>query len=129
MYEQFNSQFLALGKNFADAAVKAQGLALAGFERIADIQMKSFENRLNATVEFLSQATEVRDLEAAKSFMPKGMELAKATAEQMYATSQEVANVSMKTNEAIGSLLKGSFEMTNDSMVKQAAAVKKAASK
>lgn len=129
MFEQMNSQAMALGKSYSDAAIKAQSLALAGFERIADIQMKSFESRLNATVEFLSQASEVRDMEAAKSFMPKGMELAKATAEQMFATSQEVANVSIKTNEAIGGLLKGSFEMTNDSMVKQAAAVKKAASK
>lgn len=129
MFEQMNSQAMALGKSYSDAALKAQGLALAGFERIADIQMKSFENRLNATVEFLSQASEVRDMEAAKSFMPKGMELAKSTAEKMYATSQEVANVSMKTNEAIGSLLKGSFEMTNTAMAKQAASVKKAASK
>ena len=37
MYEQINSQFLSLGKTFADAAVKAQGVALAGFEKIADV--------------------------------------------------------------------------------------------
>lgn len=129
MFEQMNSQALALGKSYSDTALKAQSLALAGFERIADLNLKAFESRLNATVEFWSQAAEVRDLEAAKTFFPKGVQLAKDTAEKMYSTSQEVVNVTVKTNEALGSLLKGSFEATNDSLTQQAAVVKKAVTK
>ena len=48
MYEQINSQFLSLGKTFADAAVKAQGVALAGFEKIADVQLKAVEKQVNS---------------------------------------------------------------------------------
>lgn len=129
MFEQLNSQALALGKSYSDTALKAQGLALAGFERIADINLKTFENRFNATVEFWSQAIEVRDLEAAKTVLPKGVQLAKDTAEKLYATSQEVVSVTVKTNEALGSLLKGSLEATSSSLNQQAATVKKAVSK
>lgn len=129
MFEQMNSQALALGKTYSDTALKAQSLALAGFERIADLNIKAFESRLNATVEFWSQAAEVRDLEAAKTFFPKGAQLVKDSAEKLYSTSQEVVNVTVKTNEALGSLIKGSFEATNESLVQQAAVVKKSVSK
>ena len=129
MIEQMNSQMLAMGKNYADMAMKFQSLTMAGFERIADLQLKTFENRMSATAEFLSEASEVRDLEAAKAFFPKGVQLAKESAEKLYATSQEVFGVTLKTNEAIGSLVKGSFEMANENMTKQADTVKKAVSK
>ncbi|MEO8459524.1 MAG: phasin family protein [Dokdonella sp.] len=129
MIEQMNSQMLAMGKNYADMAMKFQSLTMAGFERIADLQLKTFENRMSATAEFLSEASEVRDLEAAKAFFPKGVQLAKESAEKLYATSQEVFGVTLKTNEAIGSLVKGSFEMANENMAKQADVVKKAVSK
>jgi phasin family protein len=127
MYEQFNSQLLALGKNFADATVKAQGLTLAGFERIADLQLKAVENHLNASTAFWSEAAEVRDLEGAKAIWPKGVQLAKDSAEKLYSTNQEVLAVTLKTNEALGNLLKGSFEATNETVARQVNAVKKAA--
>lgn len=130
-YEQFNtqfgSQFLAFGKNLADTAVKAQGLTLEGFERIAELQIKTFENRVNAAVDFWSQAAEVRDLEGAKSIWPKGVQLAKESAEKLYSTGQEVLGVTVKTNEAIGELVRGQFEAANDSVTKQVNAAKKAA--
>lgn len=127
MYEQFNSQFLALGKSFADASVKAQSLALAGFERIADLQLKAVENHVNASSAFWSEASEVRDLEGAKAIWPKGVQLAKDSAEKLYSTNQEVLGVTLKTNEALGNLLKGSFEATNETVARQVNAVKKAA--
>ena len=67
MFEQINTQTLSLGKSYADAFVKAQGLALAGFERITELNLKTFEDRVKASVEFWTAAAEVRDLEAAKS--------------------------------------------------------------
>ena len=128
MYEQMNSQFLSLGKNFADAAVKAQSVALASFEKIADQQLKAVENHVNASSAFLSEASEVRDFDGAKAIWPKGIQLAKESAEKLYSTNQEVLGLTLKTNEALGNLIKGSFEATNETVTKQVNAVKKAAS-
>ena len=128
MYEQMNSQFLSLGKSFADAAVKAQSVALASFEKIADLQLKAVENHVNASSAFLSEASEVRDFDGAKAIWPKGIQLAKESAEKLYSTNQEVFGLTLKTNEALGNLIKGSFEATNETVTKQVNAVKKAAS-
>src|SRR5690606_813407 len=128
MYEQMNSQFLSLGKNFADAAVKAQSVALAGFESIAGLQLKSVENHVNASTAFWAEASEVRAFEAAKAIWPKGIQLAKESAEKLYATNQEVVGLTLKTNEQLGNLIKGSFEATNEAVTKQVNSVKKAAS-
>jgi phasin family protein len=128
MYEQINSQFLSLGKNFADAAFKAQGIALAGFEKIADLQLKAVENQVNVSSAFWSQASEVRDFEGAKAIWPKGVQLAKESAEKLYSTNQEVIGLTLKTNEQIGNLIKGSFEATNETVAKNVNAARKAAS-
>ena len=130
MYEQFNTPSLALGKGYADAFVKAQGIALAGMERIAELNMKVFEDRMKASIEFWSEAVEVRDMEGAKAIWPKSIQLAKESAEKLYANGQEVANVTAKTSEALGSIAKGSLESTsetmNETMTKQASAARKA---
>ncbi len=128
MYEQMNSQFLSLGKNFADAAVKAQSVALASFESITGLQLKAVENHVNASSAFWAEASEVRDFEGAKAIWPKGIQLAKESAEKLYATNQEVIGLTLKTNEQIGNLIKGSFEATNEAVTKQVNAAKKAAS-
>ena len=127
MYEQINSQVLALSKSFADTAFKAHSLAVEGFERITDLQLKTLENRVSATVEFWSEAAEVRDFDALKSFWPKGVNLVKETTEKFYANGQEVFGLTLKTSEALGQLAKGSFESANDSFTKQVAAVTKKA--
>jgi hypothetical protein len=127
MYEQINTQFLAIGKSFADNAFKAHSLATEGLERITDLQMKTFENRVNATVEFWSEAAEVRDFDALKSFWPKGVNLVKETSEKFYANGQEVFGLGLKTAEALGQLAKGNFEIANDNFNKQVNVAKKAA--
>lgn len=126
MFEQINNQSMALGKSYADAFTQAQSLAMAGFERITELNLKTFEDRLKASVDFWSEVAEIRDMETAKTVFPKGVQLAKDSAEKIYANSQEVFGVSMKTSEAIGSLAKGSFENTNETLAKQAHAAKKA---
>jgi len=131
MFEQINFQPLAFGKNYTDAFVKAQGLALAGFERITELNLKTFEDRVKASVDFWSEAAEVRDIEAAQAFFPKGAQFVKESAEKLYANNQEVLGVSLKTSEAIGALAKSSFEtaskQVNDTIAKTAKATKKAA--
>ncbi|HEY6545141.1 MAG TPA: phasin family protein [Dokdonella sp.] len=127
MFEQINSQNAALGKSYADTFVKAQGLALAGFERITELNLKAFEERMKASVEFWTEAAEVRDFEGLKTISEKGVQLAKESAEKLYANSQEVFGVSLKTSEALGSLAKGSLENTSEAINKQAATARKAA--
>jgi phasin family protein len=127
MFEQMNTQTAALGKSYTDAFVKAQGLALAGFERITELNLKAFEERVKASVEFWTEAAEVRDFEGLKSISEKGVQLAKESAETLYANSQEVFGVSLKTSEALGSLAKGSLENTSEAITKQAATARKAA--
>jgi phasin family protein len=126
MYEQINTQVLAMSKSFADTAFKAHSLAVEGLERIADLQLKALEKNVSATVEFWSEAAEVRDFDAMKAFWPKGVNLVKETTEKLYANSQEVFGVTLKTTEALGQLAKGSFEVANDNFTKQVSAVKKA---
>ncbi|MGA9342570.1 MAG: phasin family protein [Rhodanobacteraceae bacterium] len=119
MFDQINSQAMAFSKSYTDTIAKMQTLTMEGFERIAAVQMKAFENRMNAAVEFCSEASEVRDFEGAKAIWPKGIQLAKDNAETLYATGQEVVGVTLKTNEAIGELVKGSIDSANDSVTRQ----------
>lgn len=126
MFEPFNSkQALALSKQFTDAAFKAHTLAIAGLEKVVDLQLKTFENRVNATVEFFSEAAEARGLEDARTLFPKSVALAKDSAEKFYAVSQELVGLSLKTGEAIGDVFKGSFEAANEFAKPVAAAAKK----
>ncbi len=122
MFEQINSQMLNASKQFADAAFKAQGIAFEGFEKAVNVQVKAVENRWNATLEFLGEAAEVNNIEAIKAFLPKGVALVRETAEKTYATSQELVNVGVKTNEALTGLAKGQLEAANEAFVKPVAA-------
>jgi hypothetical protein len=121
MFEQFNSQFVAATKQFADSALKANSLAMQNFERAVGVQLKTFETGVNATVAFLGEAAEVRDLEGAKAIFPKGVALVKSSTEQFYNAGQEVFGQTLKTSEAIGQLYKSQFDAANDGLVKTAA--------
>ena len=127
MYEQMNTQALAFSKTFADTAFKANSLAVEGFERITSLQLKALEARVAATVEFWSEAAEVRDFDGFKSIWPKGVNLVKETTEKLYANGQEVFSLAVKTSEALGQLAKGSIENASDTFNKQVSVVKKAA--
>jgi phasin family protein len=119
MSEYFNPQALTLSKSFADAAFKANTLALESLERITSLQFKALENRLSATADFVAEASEVRDFDDMKTVWPKGVNLVKETAEKFYANSQELFGITVKTGEALGQIAKGSFELANDSIKKQ----------
>lgn len=128
MFEQFNSkQMVALSRQFADTAFKAHGLAIAGMERAFDLQIKAFENRVNATVEFWAEASEIRDIEGARKLSAKGVTIAKDAAEKAYVNAQEIVGLTIKTNEAIGELVKGSLENANETLVKPVTASTKKA--
>lgn len=114
MFQQIDTkQFFAFGKQFADAAFRAQGLAVEHFDRAFNAQLKTVENRVAANIEFWSAASEVRDIEAARALVPKSVQLAKDSAEQFVALSQELTGLSVKTAEAFGDVARGSLETIN----------------
>lgn len=116
MFTQINSQFVSMTKQFADSALKANSLALANFEQLVGLQLKTVESRVNATVSFLGEAAEVRDMEGAKAIWPKGVNLARESAEQFYGVTQEAFGQTLKTSEAIGTLVKDQFEAANEAV-------------
>ena len=132
MFEQINSQFVTLTKQFADSALKANSLALQNFEHAVGVQLKTFEAGVTQAVAFLGEAAEVRDIEGMKTIFPKGVQLVKQSGEQFYNAGQEVFGQSLKTGEAIGQLYKAQFDAANDnvrSTVNAAAATAQATAK
>jgi hypothetical protein len=132
MFEQINSQFVTLTKQFADSALKANSLALQNFEHAVGVQLKTFEAGVSQAVAFMGEAAEVRDIEGVKAIFPKGVQLVKLSSEQFYNAGQEVLGQSLKTGEAIGQLYKAQFDAANDnvrSTVNAAAATAQATAK
>lgn len=114
MYEQIQSQMINMSKQFANAALQANTLALQNAQNLIGLQFKTLEERLNANVAFFGQASEARDMEDLKTIMPKGMELAKETAERFAAVGQEMIAAQVKTNQAIAELVKSQVEAANE---------------
>ncbi len=129
MFENVSSQFVSLGKQVAENAFKAQLLALESAERVTDLQLKTLESRVNATMAFFGEAAEVRDFDAARSFLPKGINLVKESAEQLVSTTQEVLSQNLKTSEAIGQMVRAQFEAASEGVARTAAKARPAASK
>ena len=74
------------------------------------MQLKTLENRFNAAVDFWTGASEVRDLDSAKTLFPKSVQIARDNAETLYAASQELVGITVKTTEAIGDVVRGQYE-------------------
>jgi hypothetical protein len=131
MFEQINNQWMNLGKRFADTAMRAHGLAVEGFEKSLAVQMKNLEDRVEATVGFVTDATAARDFDTVKALWPKGLSLAKESAEKLVSTSQQVLALTMQTQEQIGSLYASDVQAATESFEAQAhevsAKVRKAA--
>lgn len=126
MFEQINNPFASQTRQFADAALKANSLALNSFEQIVNLQLKTFEDRFAAAVAFLSEAGEVRDADGLKTLLPKSAQLAKDNAESAYHTSQEIFSQAIKTQEAIADLVKTQVESVSEEIAQASAAAKPA---
>src|SRR3546814_12210588 len=78
MYEQINNQFAqfanfgAFGKQFAEATLKANALAFDNVEKTINLQIKTLEERLNATVTFVGEAAEAQAAETFQTLLPRG---------------------------------------------------------
>lgn len=127
MSTQFTLPFASVARQFAQSALQANTLAFEGFERIVNLQLKSAEAGLKSSVEFLSEAGDVADLEGAKDIWPKSVALVKNSSEQLYSTSQEVLGQALKTSEAIGKLFRAEFQSASETVTKAASKAAKAA--
>ena len=115
MSAQLNEQFTTFTHQFAAAAARANRLALENAETIFGVQLKAFEKNIDATTAYFTELAEIRDVEAYKTVLPKGLQVAKENAERAAAAGQEVIGLTLKTNEALGQLAKSQFEAASES--------------
>ncbi|MFD1296909.1 phasin family protein [Lysobacter gummosus] len=112
MYQQFNEQFAAATRQFADTAAQVNRLALDNAEAVFGLQIAAIEERVNATFAFFGEAAEARDPEAFKTLWPKGVQIARENVERAVSTGQEAFGRTLKANEAIAELAKSQIETT-----------------
>ena len=115
MSAQLNEQFTTFTHQFAAATARANRLALENAEPIFGVQLKAFEKNIDATTAYFTELSEIRDVEAYKTVLPKGLQVAKENAERAAAAGQEVIGLTLKTNEALGQLAKSQFEAASES--------------
>jgi hypothetical protein len=124
---EINEQFTAATRQFADAAAQANRLALANVQDLFGLQLAAVEKTAAATFAYLGELAEVRDAEALKAVLPKGMQVARENVERAVSTGQEVVGRTLKTGEAIGQIAKGQFESATAQAKVQAEKVVQAA--
>jgi ElaB/YqjD/DUF883 family membrane-anchored ribosome-binding protein len=123
MYAQFNEQFAAATRQFADTAARINRLTLENAEAIVGLQLAALEERTSATFAFLGEASQVRDLDGAKNLFPRGAQIARENVERALTTGQDVVNRNVKVLESVAQIAKGQFEAATRSAndtVKQA---------
>jgi len=107
---QFNEQFAAATRQFADTAAQVNRLALDNAEAVFGLQLAAINERVNATFAFFGEAAEVRDIDGLKTLFPKGVQVARENVERAVSTGQDVFARTLKANESIGQIAKSQVE-------------------
>ncbi len=123
---QFNEQFTAATRQFAETAARINRLALENAEKAFQLQLSALEQNVNATFAYLGQLVDARDFNGLRDAVPAGVQVARENTERAIATGQEIYDSTLKTNEAIAQIAKGEVEQA---VAKVQAETKKAASK
>ena len=123
---QFNEQFAAASRQFADTAAQINRIALENAQALFGLQVSAIEERANATFAFFGEAAQARDFDALKTLWPKGVQVARENVERAVAVGQDVYARTLKANEAIGQLTKAQLETV---AAKTQASVEEAADK
>ena len=113
-YNQYNEQFAAATRQFADTAAQVNQLALQNAEKVSALQMSTLEESVNAAFAFFGQAAEARDNDGYKNLWPKGVQVARENVERSINAGQEALASTLKTNEAIGQIAKGQIESATE---------------
>lgn len=129
MSYQFNEQFAAASRQFADAASQINHIALENFQSIIALNASTFGENANATFAFANEAVDIRDFDGAKALWPKGAQIARENLERLVGTSQDVIGRTVKAHEAIAEIAKGQMEATTADVRAEAEQVVKAAAK
>jgi hypothetical protein len=125
MFEQFNSQVINFSKQFAEHMIKANTVAVDHFEKIVDLQLKGFEDRLSAFADLVEVSAAAKNADDVRALLPKGVSFIKHTAEKNVALSQELAGITTRTTEQLIGMVKGQFDVANDAVAKTVKASKK----
>lgn len=110
MNYQYNEQFVAATRQFADTAARINHLTLENAQKVFGLQLAAFEENAEATFSFFGQAADVRDLDGLKTLFPKGVQVARENVERVISVGQEVLGATVKTNEAIAELARAQLE-------------------
>jgi hypothetical protein len=129
MYQDFNEQFAAASRQFADTAAQVNRLALENAEKVFGLQLATFEENANATFAFWGEVAEARDFDGLKAAWPKGVQVARENVERAVSTGQEVIGRTLKTNEAIAQIAKAQVESASAKVQANAEEAVKAAGK
>ena len=108
MYQQqYNEQFTAATRQFADTAARINRLAIENAQQVFGLQLAAIEEAASANFTFWNQLTEARDFNALRDVMPAGIQVARENTERAIAAGQEIYDLTVKTNEAIARIAKG----------------------
>lgn len=129
MSYQFNDQFAAATRQFADTAAQINRLTLENAQKVFGLQLATLEESAEATFAFLGEAAEVRDFDSLKTLLPKGAQVARENVERSINAGQEVFGRTVKTNEAIAEIAKSQVEAASVQAQAEADKVVKAAAK
>ena len=127
MNYQYNDQFAAATRQFADTAARISHLTLDSAQKVFGLQLATLEENTEATFAFLGEVADVRDLDGLKTLFPKGVQVARENVERAIGTGQEVFGTTVKTNEAIAQIAKTQFETVAATVQADAETVIKAA--
>ena len=123
---QFNEQFAAASRQFADTAAQINRIALENAQAVFGLQLGAIQERAEATFAFFGEAAQARDPEAFKTLLPRGVQIARENVERAVAVGQDVYGRTLKANEAIGQIAKSQLETV---AAKTQASVEEAADK
>lgn len=129
MSYQFNDQFAAATRQFADTAAQINRLTLENAQKAFGLQLSTLEENAEATFAFLGEAAEVRDFEGFKTLLPKGVQVARENVERAISAGQEVFGSTVQTNEAIAGIAKSQVETATSKAQAEAEKVVKTAAK
>ena len=105
-----NDQFAKASRQLADNAALTNRLMLETAENAFALQLATLEENANAAFAFIGEVVEARDFDALKTVWPKGLQVARESAERNVGAAQEIFGNALKAGETLGRVAKGQFE-------------------
>lgn len=125
MYEAINKQALALGKQFTDNVIKAQGQFLKTLEQISAVQIKAIEAQAASNAAFAGEASKATDVDSLRALWDKSADFSREAAEKALAAQQNVLEILAKNAEVISNFAREQYEAGNEAFTAASATVAK----